>query len=368
MTLEVTRLTITDCLAKLKGGEWQIPKFQREFVWSQSQVFGLLHSVFRSRPVGLITLWEQPQGAPHTEGEPVKLRTVQYREFETNPAVMKFVLDGRQRLTALAIAFGKLRETDARRMFSGWWFLNLDADPEQDEENLIVYKKAADANAAKLTTAANALAAGLVPLYDHSRFGEYAGNVNNPDFYPEGTIPSPDVRAKRLERLSMHYETFMRFQIPVAELPRSVSLAQVCDIFDVLNTTGTKVSTFDLIHNQNFAATNGAFDLRGLFVSSVEGQTNLGLLCDPQRQEYFCQLVTACFMTRDSLGAVTGRRFAPLKEAIFSTHQRGSTKSLPRTRLELTAIVRLCSRRKSWAGGSRFARCLIQRVRCFILR
>jgi uncharacterized protein with ParB-like and HNH nuclease domain len=47
---------------------------------------------------------------------------------------MKFVLDGRQRLTALAIAFGGLRESDARRGFSGRWFINLDADPEENEE------------------------------------------------------------------------------------------------------------------------------------------------------------------------------------------------------------------------------------------
>ena len=50
---------------------------------------------------------------------------------------MKYVLDGRQRLTALAIAFGGLREKDARRSFSGRWFINLDADPEDNEEKLI---------------------------------------------------------------------------------------------------------------------------------------------------------------------------------------------------------------------------------------
>lgn len=301
MTLEVTRLTISDCLSNLLSGEWQIPKFQREFVWNPSQVFGLLRSIFRSRPVGLITLWEQPQGAPHVEAEPVKLRTTPYKNFDASPAVMKFVLDGRQRLTALAIAFGGLRETDARRGFSGYWFLNLDADPDRDEdEDLIEYKKPADAIAAKLTVPGNALAAGLVPLNLHSRFGEFAGNVHNPDFYPDGLLPPVETRKNRLQRLSTHYETFLKFQVPIAELPRTVSLEQVCDIFDVLNTTGTKVSTFDLIHNYSYAATNGTFDLRAIFASSAGGQPNLGLLCDQSRQEYFCQLVTACYMIADS--------------------------------------------------------------------
>lgn len=295
MSLDVTRMTIDQILAKLRVGEWQVPKFQREFVWTPEQVFGILNSIFKSRPVGLVTLWGQPQGSPHTSSEPITLRNVEFRQFETNPAVMKLVLDGRQRLTAMTMAFGGLREMDARRNYSGGWFLNLDADP--DGEQFIVYKIPKQIESEHLNTKSVCLAKALIPLDDYKNLNVYSGNVNNPEFYPKGTLPGSEIRETRRSRLASFHERFLQFQIPVAELPDSVSLAEVCEIFDVLNTTGTKVSTFDLIHNLNFAKTSGKFDLRALFEGCQDEYAHLSMLCDSGRQEFFCQLVTACYLS-----------------------------------------------------------------------
>ena len=87
------------------------------------------------------------------------------------------------------------------------------------------------------------------------------------------------------------------FEIPIAEIPETVTLPQVCDIFDVLNTTGTKVSTFDIIHNLLYAETKGTFELRKVFASCQESTSGFGLLCDPARQDFFCQTVTGCYIS-----------------------------------------------------------------------
>jgi hypothetical protein len=312
MSLEVVRMTVDQILDKLRLGEWQVPKFQREFVWVPEQVFGLLNSIFKSRPIGLVTLWAQPQGNPHTTCEPIALRDTQFRHFKTNPAVMKLILDGRQRLTVITMAFGGLRESDARRNYSGRWFLDLEADPEG--EQFIVYRGPKQIEAEQLTTPAVCLAKALVPLEEYEKFKDYSGNVNNPDFYPKGLLPTPDVRERRRERIANFHERYLRFQIPIAELPHSVTLAEVCEIFDVLNTTGTKVSTFDLIHNLNFAVTKGGFDLRGRFESCQEEYGSLSMLCDSSRQEFFCQMVTGCYLSEPepkSRKAVEGKLATP---------------------------------------------------------
>lgn len=295
MSLEVVRMTIDQILAKLRTGEWQVPKFQREFIWSPEQVFGLLNSIFKSRPLGLITLWAQPQANRHTSSEPITLRNAKFKHFDTDPAVMKLILDGRQRLTAMTMAFGGLREADARRNYSGAWFLNIDADP--NGEQFIVYKIPKQIESEHLNTKPVCLAKALIPLEDYKNFSIYSGNVNNSDFYPKGTLPDSDLREKRRSCLASFHERFLQFQIPIAELPDTVSLAEVCEIFDVLNTTGTKVSTFDLIHNLNFAKTSGKFDLRGAFEGCQDEYTYLSMLCDSGRQEFFCQLVTACYLS-----------------------------------------------------------------------
>src|SRR5882724_2381179 len=112
MSLAVTQKPIDDILTFLRKGEWQVPKFQRDFIWTKSQVFGLLYSIFVSRPIGLITLWNQPQGDPLTDSEPIRIKGAMFKNFTKNPAVMKLVLDGRQRLTALTMAFGGLSSPD----------------------------------------------------------------------------------------------------------------------------------------------------------------------------------------------------------------------------------------------------------------
>jgi hypothetical protein len=296
MTLEVTRKSIGDTLSLLEKYEWQIPKFQRDFIWNRSQVFELLKSIFAGRPIGLITLWAQPQGQPYTAHEPIKLRNVPFGTDKPDPAVIKLVLDGKQRLTTLAIAFGKLRPPDARFQFSEDWFINLDAEPDSD--NVIKYEKPSDVIRKKLTTEGVCLAEALIPLHHYKKLNQYNQNINNSAFYPEGKFPSDEIRAKRSIRLGTLSDMIKTYQIPIAELPESVTLQEVCEIFNVLNTTGTKVSTFDLIHNLIYSDTFGSFNLRDCFKKIREEQTSLQHLCDPNRQDYFAQIVTGCYLSR----------------------------------------------------------------------
>jgi len=294
MTLEVTRKPIGDILSLLEKYEWQIPKFQRDFIWNQNQVYELLKSIFNGRPIGLITLWTQPQGRPYTDPEAIKLRGVAFGGEKESPAVIKLVLDGKQRLTTLAIAFGKLRPPDARFLFSGDWFINLDADIDSD--NLILYYKQADVQKKSLNQMSNCLAAALIPLHDYKNLNQYNQNINNPEFYPDRKIPDEKIREARSKKLGYYYDIIKTFQVPIAELPESVNLQQVCEIFNVLNTTGTKVSTFDLIHNLIFSDTSGNFNLRDLFKKYQEELPSLQYLLDFDRPEFFCQTVTGCYL------------------------------------------------------------------------
>ncbi len=295
MSLEVTRLTIADALDRVHSGKWLVPGFQREFVWTHSQVFELLNSVFRSRPIGLITIWAQPEGNPQTTYEPLKLKAAEYKGYEQIPADVKFILDGRQRLTALAMAFGGLREADGRKAFSGRWFLYLDA--KQDTDEYITYKKAGR-ELARLgnPSVANYLGQALVPLDDYRHFDQYSGNVLNRTIYADNVQPSDEELESRRTLLASYERTFLQFQIPVAEIPSTITLPQVCDIFDVLNTTGTRVSVFDLIHNQLYARYQGGMSLRSIFRSAQEEKHSLGLVCDDRRPEFFNQIVTSCYI------------------------------------------------------------------------
>ena len=59
----VSSVRIPDLLERLLIGEYQVPLFQREFVWSTSDIEQFLLSVIDSRPVGMMTIWEQVDGS-----------------------------------------------------------------------------------------------------------------------------------------------------------------------------------------------------------------------------------------------------------------------------------------------------------------
>ena len=89
-------------------GELQLPRFQRDFVWEVGKIHALLVSLFRERPVGMATTWEQPRSKPHTD--PIRFGisdkiACEFGSFNGCPAVVSLVLDGRQRITTLLHVF-----------------------------------------------------------------------------------------------------------------------------------------------------------------------------------------------------------------------------------------------------------------------
>jgi uncharacterized protein with ParB-like and HNH nuclease domain len=134
--LKVESVGIAGVLERLHSNTWLIPSFQRDFVWSEADVTSLALSVIEARPIGMATLWEQPQDGDlklipasidDTQNGVSKSVTLA-DDADARPNQFFAVLDGRQRSTALAMAFGGLRASDARRRFSGRYFLDVTHD------------------------------------------------------------------------------------------------------------------------------------------------------------------------------------------------------------------------------------------------
>jgi len=79
-------IAISDLVEASVKGDYQIPEFQREFIWKPSQVAGFVDSLSSGFPVGCLVVW--PQVAEEGKA-PV------------------YVVDGQQRITALCVMFGK---------------------------------------------------------------------------------------------------------------------------------------------------------------------------------------------------------------------------------------------------------------------
>ncbi len=84
-------VTVTKAVESAVTGQWDVPEFQREFVWKPAQVCALAASLWCNYPIGPLLLWQARNGAGES---PV------------------WIADGQQRLTALCLLHGRVP----------WWF------------------------------------------------------------------------------------------------------------------------------------------------------------------------------------------------------------------------------------------------------
>src|SRR5690348_13369000 len=81
-------VTVDQAVDRSVSGEWDVPEFQRRFIWNPSQVCAIADSLWRGYPIGALLLW---QSAPE-DGE----RGQRW-----------WIADGQHRLTALCMLYGR---------------------------------------------------------------------------------------------------------------------------------------------------------------------------------------------------------------------------------------------------------------------
>jgi hypothetical protein len=96
MNIKSDRDYIINILERVKSGEYAVPEFQRDFVWSTKQVIDLFDSIMKGYPIGSLILWK-----PETAEFNCLNRLGGLSIGEYSNSDKQYVLDGRQRLTAL---------------------------------------------------------------------------------------------------------------------------------------------------------------------------------------------------------------------------------------------------------------------------
>lgn len=311
--LVVESIGIADLLERLRTNTWLVPAFQRDFVWSEANVTSLVLSVIEARPIGMATLWEQPDDSDLTL-VPASIEDTQNNlanavtltdDDEYRPNKFYAVLDGRQRSTALAMAFGGLRATDSRRRFSGRFFLDV---KEQDVTDRVQYIREPQVKANKYDQLSACVADGLFPLATDPNKGlmgqwmNYLQEIHNPANYPNGKLPEASELESRNTILQKAFEGITETVLAVYVVPAGYTLGEICEIFETLNTTGTKVSTVDLLHSWLFNDTHKDDEpilLRDWIDDLGQLEGAVGWASKTERPEIIAQTVTACYVALD---------------------------------------------------------------------
>jgi Protein of unknown function DUF262 len=211
---------LTTIFRRIRQSDIRIPAFQREFVWDEGQVLELLESVYKGFPIGSLLMWR-------VEKEILKIAPTSVTGFpvQEDKYPASFVLDGLQRLSALfgVCHFG---ETTTDRRFNVIFNLRTGE-----------FINAADGDKP-------AAYVPLSALFTPKAFMEVQRNL----------IEQPRGESLVEKAIDLH-AIFQEYMLPIVTISHEEP-DQVVQIFERVNTTGTRLSSVDFMRaitwSQNF--------------------------------------------------------------------------------------------------------------------
>jgi len=210
---------LKDLISGIKKGETKVPKFQRKFIWNEEQALKLLDSIASNYPVGSLLLWRYKQklAAERNIGD--------FRLPKTDDqSPTDYVLDGQQRLTVIYSCLGA---DEGEGGFETCYDLEKESfivKPETYQSHIFPLRK----------------------LYNTTKLLNFrAGLVSH---------PNAEEMQSRLDQL---IEVLTNYRIPVVLL-KDLTVEEVCPIFERINSSGTRLSIYDLMVAATWSET---FDL-----------------------------------------------------------------------------------------------------------
>ena len=245
--MQTTSTSLGVLLRRVKEESLTIPQFQRQFIWREAQVRSLVDSISRSYPVGSLLLLDKN---PNLE---LASRSIQ-AEIESeapsdailedlstpdvSPDVLSYILDGQQRITSIGRVFlnahpQKVYYFDLKRML----------DEHRSEETTWIKTRARGKTPPPERKDRNRLLRADVSLDQRKAeiyVNEYIEDSGDfPDF-------SRDQRWDALAYIKGVFETIRNYKIPIVSLDREGGIESICRVFETINSTGTRLRTFDL--------------------------------------------------------------------------------------------------------------------------
>lgn len=218
----------------IENGIYQIPKFQRDFVWDKKQSAKLLDSLLKGYPIGSFILWKTKD----------KLNSIKrlggniFKETKESDYVF-YILDGQQRITSLYLAIkGASTEKNNYREI----YIDLEKDIEGDEEICTIEKSQ---NSISFYNLMNEKTSILIKKFGETIFEE------------------------KIEKLQEHIRSYEFSTIEIENQP----LEKIVDVFTRINTSGKELTLFEIMNAKIYTeAKNGkeGFDLEEKFNLFIE--------------------------------------------------------------------------------------------------
>ena len=204
--------------------EMVMPEFQREYVWSIEDAKKLMVSLFRGYPTGSLLFWETetPPEIKNNAIDPTKL------------GLTKVILDGQQRLTTLYM----LIKGDIPPYYT-------EADLKNDPRHLYFNVGTADFQYyQKSRMENNPLWLSVIDCFDEEKVEPYDISEQHVNGHKEADFKDTmKVVSSNLNKLRL----IQKQQYPIQNVPKAATIDEAIDVFDMVNSQGTKLTDAELV-------------------------------------------------------------------------------------------------------------------------
>ncbi|EOY5416948.1 DUF262 domain-containing protein [Cronobacter turicensis] len=200
---------LASLLSDVERGNIKIPAFQREYVWVDEQIMGLLDSIYCGYPVGSLLLWSTKEELKHERNVGGFLLPNVADEYPVS-----YVLDGQQRLTSLFGVFNSDKPTSDKELAERF---NVCFIPSTKE-------------------------------FVHASVAEPHNSINL-NIILDTTKLLPEMQKFSIEEqkeIATLTERFKDYEFPIVTIKDRTN-QEVCRVFQRINSSGTSLSTLELL-------------------------------------------------------------------------------------------------------------------------
>jgi hypothetical protein len=241
--MQANRENILDVIQDAYRGRIVIPEFQRSFVWSRDDIEELLVSIMQGYFIGTFLLLETSRNSSpvpfrYIEGlEELRRKQSSANLPNLNHPMVRLVLDGQQRITAL---FYVLYEPpiELRRPKRRYYFYFLFKPALEGEiEQAVVSADERDKN--KMDN--------LVQDYKAVPFSWFKKEISELGFWLIKSVSNQKLSEEKIKQILSLVHQFKNFEVPIVTLSAETPIDDIVNIFERINRTGVVLSLFDLV-------------------------------------------------------------------------------------------------------------------------
>jgi len=268
-----------------KDGKIVLPQFQRNFVWNRADVEDLIVSLLKGYFIGSFLLLRTDK-----DNSPFAIRPIEgvKKNIEDlNPDRM--ILDGQQRLTTLHyILYAPDKVTLKNATHSYRFFINLNKLLDEDIENCVFSER--KINSKRFLDRNYQFENLIIPLTEVPNWNEWKSEYTQ--WLSDNDLSKLKIVLKEtLPKLELFINNIVQKDIPYIEIPKILEndekgISEVCAIFEKMNSTGVRLSVYDLLTARLYKYKDYNIDIHSLWEETIEKFDSIKLFSEEKPDEF----------------------------------------------------------------------------------